>query len=60
MVKKDIIRGIWHAIHQYAKANNKYMTDFDENKESAYLKYCEVNNLCRWTMPQNLLNLMKI
>ena len=38
MVKKDIRGGICHAIHWYGKANNKYMKDYDENKESSYLK----------------------
>ena len=38
MVKKDIRGGICHAIHRYGKANNKYMKDYDENKESSYLK----------------------
>ena len=39
MVEKDIREGICHAIHLYAKANNKYMKDYDENRESSYLKY---------------------
>ena len=28
-----------------AKANNKYMKDYDEKKESFYLKHWDVNNL---------------
>ena len=28
MVEKSIRRGICQAIHQYAKANNKYMKDY--------------------------------
>ena len=39
MVEKGIRRGICHAIHRYAKANNKYRKDYDENKESSYLNY---------------------
>ena len=39
MVEKGIREGICHAIHLYAKANNKYMKDYDENRESSYLKY---------------------
>ena len=30
MVEKGIKVGICHAIHQYAKANNKYMKDYDK------------------------------
>ena len=33
MVDKGIRgEGLSHAIHQYEKANNKYMKDYDENK----------------------------
>ena len=46
MVEIGIRRGICHAIQRYAKANNKHMKDYDKNKESSYLKYWEVNNLC--------------
>ena len=45
MVEKGIRGGICHAIHQYAKANNKYMKDYDKNKESSDFKYWDVNNL---------------
>ena len=33
MVEKGIREGICHAIHRYAKANYKYMKDYDKNKE---------------------------
>ena len=33
MVEKGIKRGICHAIHWYVKYNNKYMKDYDKNKE---------------------------
>ena len=38
--KKYIKWGICHYISQYAKPNNKYMTDNDKNKESPYIQYC--------------------
>ena len=45
MVEKDIRRRICHAIHRYAKANNKYIKDYNKLKESTYLQYWDVNNL---------------
>ena len=45
MVEKDIRGGISHSIYRYAKANNKYIKDYDENKESSYIQYWDVNNL---------------
>ena len=52
MVEKGIRGGICHSVYQYSKANNKYMKYYDKNKESSYIKYWEVNNLCRWAMSQ--------
>ena len=54
MVEKGIRGGICHSIYQYAKANNKYMKDYDKNKESSYLQYLDVNNLYGWAMLQKL------
>ena len=34
MVENGIREGICHYVHQYAKANNKFMKDYDKNKES--------------------------
>ena len=34
MVEKGIRGEICNKIHRYAKANNKYMKDYDKNKES--------------------------
>ena len=39
MLEKRIRSGIRHAIFQYAKANNKFMKDFNKNRESSYLMY---------------------
>ena len=44
-VEKSIKGRICHAIYRYAKANNKYMKDYDKNKESPYIQYWDVNNL---------------
>ena len=54
MIEKGIRGGIYHTIHQYAKANNRYMKDYYKNKESLYLEYWDVNNLYGWPMSQKL------
>ena len=54
IVEKGITGGICHAIHRYAKANNKYMKEYYKNKESSYLKYWDVNNLYGLAMSQKL------
>ena len=45
MVEKGIREGICHSINRYVKPNNKYLKDYDRNKESTYLKYWDVINL---------------
>ena len=54
MVGKDIKGGICHGIHRYAKANNKYLKNYNRRKEYLYLKYCDVNNLYGWAISQKL------
>ena len=36
------------------RTNNKYMKNYDKNKESSYLKYWDVNIIHGWTMLQML------
>ena len=54
MVEKGIRGGICHSIYRYAKANKKYMKDYDKNKESSCIQYWDVNNLYGLAMPQKL------
>ena len=54
MVEKSIRGGICHSICRYAKANNKYMKDYDKNKESSYFQYWHVNTLYGWAVLQKL------
>ena len=42
-LEKGIRGGICHAIHQFAKANNKYMKDYDQNFRT--LSIVDVHNL---------------
>ena len=55
MVEKGIREGICHSISRYAKANNKYMEDYDKNKEPSYLQYWDLNNLYGWAILEKLL-----
>ena len=54
MVEKEIRGGICHAIRRYAKANYKYMKNYDKNIESSYLMYLHANNLHGWAMSHKL------
>ena len=53
MVEKGIRGGISHAVHRYAKVN-KYMKDYEKNKESSYCNNWVVNNLYGWATSQKL------
>ena len=54
MVEEGIRGGICHSIHRYAKANNKYMKNYNNNEESSYIQYLDANNLYGWTMSKKL------
>ena len=41
MVEGGIRGGICHSIHRYAKANNKYMKNYDKNEECSYIQYLD-------------------
>ena len=50
LVEEEIRGGICHSIHRYAKANNKYMKNYNINEESSYIQYLDANNLYGWAM----------
>ena len=54
MVEEGIRGGICHSIHRYAKANNKYMKNYNNNEESSYIQYLDANNLCGWAVSKKL------
>ena len=45
IVKKGIRGGICHALHRYAKENNKYIKNYKIYIEPLYLRYLDGNNL---------------
>ena len=51
MVKKNRCR-ICLETHSYAKTNNKYIKNYDQNIESSYLMCLDGNNLYGWAISQ--------
>ena len=54
MLEEGIRGGICHSVFRHAKANNKYMKDYDKNKEPSFLIYTDYNNLYGKAMSEKL------
>ena len=54
MMEKGITGGMCQPTYRYAKANNKYMKNYDKNQESSYFEYLGANNLYGWAMCKKL------
>ena len=52
--EKGIRGGICNKVHSYAEANNKYMKNYNKNKESSFLMHVDANNLYGWAMSKKL------
>lgn len=55
MFMEQAIRGgISTVTHRHAKANNKFLPDYDSSQPSSFLLYIDANNLYGWAMRQKL------
>ena len=53
-IEKRLRGGISYIAHRYATANNKYIKNYDPNKQFSYIMYLDANNLYGWAMSQPL------
>ena len=44
-IEKGLRGGISYIAKSYAKANNKYINDYDPKKQSTFISYLDMNNL---------------
>ena len=53
-IEREIRGGFSYICERYAKANNKYISDYNPAKPLAYITYLEANNLYGWAMSEDL------
>ena len=54
MIESGIRSGMCQSIHRNAKANNKYMNNYDKSIKSSDLMYLDANNLYGWAVSKKL------
>ena len=51
-IEKGLRGGTSYIAKRHAKANNKYMNDYDSEKLSTFITYLDKNNLYGWAMSE--------
>ena len=54
MVEEGIRGGMCQATHRYAKANNKYLKNYNKCIKSSYIEYLDAKHFYEWAMSQKL------
>ena len=54
MIEEGIRGGMCQTVHRYAKANNKYVKNYDKSKELSYIQCLDANNLYGAAMSEKL------
>ena len=53
-IEKGLRGGISYIAKRYAKANNKYMNDYDPKKPSTFITYLDMNSFYGWAISEYL------
>ena len=53
-IERGMRGGVSYIAHRHAKANNKYMKNYDPTKADKHIMYLDANNLYGWAMSQSL------
>ena len=53
-IEKELRGGISYNVKRYAKANNKYINDYDPKKPATLISFLDMNNLYGWAMSEYL------
>ena len=54
MIESGLRGGMCQSIRIYAKANNKYMNNYNKSIKCSYLMYLDANNLYGWAISKKL------
>ena len=53
-IEKRLRGGVSYIVKRYAKANSKYIENYDFKKPSTFITYLDMNNIYGWVMSEYL------
>ena len=54
MAEEGLREDVSYIANRYSKPNNKYLSDYDKDKDNSYIMYLDANNLYGWAIGQPL------